>query len=237
MGNQNLIRAEKAQKLPLAEFVQFERRPVNYYRDVFAEEERIGGPKLNEQEFNARVEELLAAERQRTNLQHEQESHSRFEAGLTQGRQEGSNDVKRAIEMLHGYANLLQAEKRELAQKAEQSALELAFHLAHKIIADELHTRPEAVAEIAKNALRQVLDCDQIRLRVNPEDFDYLRSVQSELESVLSKSVPLEIRVDAAVERGGCLIETERGNLDARIASQLETLRTGLKDGTSAIRS
>jgi flagellar assembly protein FliH len=237
MGVKNLIRSDKAKKLPLAEFQKFERRPVNYYRDVFAEEETNGSGKLNEQEFNARVEELLAAERHRIGQQHENDLHSRFEEGLKQGRQEGAGDVKRAIEMLHGYANMLQAEKKELAEKAEQSALELAFQLAHKIVTDELRTRPEAVAEIAKNALRQVLDCDQIRLRVNQDDYDYLRSVQSELEGMLSKSVPLEVRVDNSVERGGCMIETERGNLDARIASQLQTLRTGLKDGASSARS
>ena len=233
MSIQNLIRAEKAKKLTLAEFQKFERRPVNYYRDVFAEEERNGGSKLNEQEFNSRVEELLAAERQRINQQHEQELRNRFEDGLKQGRKEGAGDIARAVEMLHGYATMLQAEKKELALRAEQNALELAFQLADKIIANELHTRPESVAEIVKNAIRQVLDCDQIRLRVNQDDYEYLRTVQGELESILSKSVPLEIRVDSTVERGGCLIETERGNLDARISSQLETLRTGLKSGTS----
>ena len=237
MGMKSLIRNERAKKLPLAEFQKFDRRPVNYYRDVFAEDDHNGGSKLNEQEFNARVEELLAAERQRISQQHEQELRARFEDGLKRGSQDADNDIKRAVEMLHGYANMLQAEKKELAQRAEQSALELAFQLARKIITDELQIRPEAVTEIAKNALRQVLDCDQIRLRVNQEDYDYLRSVQDELASMLSKNVSLEIRVDSSLERGGCLIETERGNLDARIGSQLETLRTGLNSAAPANRS
>jgi len=132
--------------------------------------------------------------------------------------------------MLQAYGNMLQAEKRELAAKAEQSALELAFTLARKIVGDELQARPAAVGDMAKMAVRQVLDCDQIRLRVNPDDLDHLRSIQGDLESMLSKSTPLEIRPDPSVERGGCLIETERGNLDARISSQLDTLRAGLKE-------
>jgi flagellar assembly protein FliH len=210
---------------------------VNYFRDVFAENVRHGGSKLNEQEFNARVEELLAAERQQCARQQEDELRRRFEAGLNQAREEGAADVTRAVEMLQGYANLLQAEKRELAAKAEQSALELAFLLAHKIVGDELQIRPEAVADIAKSAVKQVLDCDQIRLRVNPDDVAHLRAIQGDLESMLGKTAPLEIRADQSVERGGCLIETERGNLDARIASQLETLRAGLKDQLELRRS
>ena len=234
MGVQNFIPSERGKFWPAATFQQFDSRPVNYFRDVFSEDVQHGGTRLNEQEFNARVEELLAAERQQCARQHEEELRQRFEAGLTQARQEGTAEVARAVEMLEGYAKILQAEKSELAAKAEQSALELAFLLARKIIGDELQARPETVAHVARNAVRQVLDCDQIRLRVNPDDVAHLRSIQQDLESMLSKNAPLEIRADPAIERGGCLIETERGNLDARIASQLETLGAGLK-GTSAL--
>jgi flagellar assembly protein FliH len=230
MGMQNYLSSERGKTLPLAAFQRFENRPVNYFRDVFAEEIRQGDVKLNEQEFNARVEELLAVERQQCARQHEEELRQRFEAGLSQGRSEGAAEFARAVEMLQAYGNMLQAEKRELAAKAEQSALELAFTLARKIVGDELQARPAAVGDMAKMAVRQVLDCDQIRLRVNPDDLDHLRSIQGDLESMLSKSTPLEIRPDPSVERGGCLIETERGNLDARISSQLDTLRAGLKE-------
>jgi len=237
MSMPNYIFSERGKKLPLAAFQQFENRPANYFRDVFAEEIRQGDVKLNEQEFNARVEELLAADRQQRALQHEEESRQRFEAGLAHGRSEGSAEVARAVEMLQGYGNLLQAEKRELAVKAEQSALELAFTLARKIVGDELKARPAAVAEIAKMAVRQVMDCDQIRLRVNPDDLEHLRSIQGDLETMLSNKTSLEIRADQSVERGGCLIETERGNLDARISSQLETLRAGLQEKSEVSRS
>jgi flagellar assembly protein FliH len=229
MGMQNYISAERGKTLPPAAFPQFESRPANYFRDVFAEEIRHGDVKLNEQEFNARVEELLADERRQRAPQHEQELRQRFEAGLAQGRSEGAAEFARAVEMLQAYGTMLQAEKNELAAKAEQSALELAFTLARKIVGDELQARPAAVGEIVKMAIRQVLDCDQIRLRVNADDLEHLRSIQSDLEGMLSKNTPLEIRADQSVERGGCLIETERGNLDARISSQLDTLRAGLQ--------
>jgi flagellar assembly protein FliH len=224
------ISAEKGKALPLAVFEQFDGRPTNYYRDVFAEEIRHGDVKLDEREFNARIKELLAADRQQRGRQHEEELRERYDAGVAQGRSDGGAEFARAVELLSGYAEMLQAEKRELAAKAEQSALELSFTLARKIVGDELQARPAAVADIAKMAVRQLLNCDEIRLRVNPDDLEYLRAIQSDLESMLGKNTPLEIRADQSVERGGCLIETERGNLDARISSQLETLRAGLQE-------
>ncbi|RPH93694.1 hypothetical protein EHM69_09535 [candidate division KSB1 bacterium] len=234
MGMKTLIPAEKARDLPLASFQPFERRPVNYYVDVFSEEDRENGTKLNEQEMNARLESLLAAERQKLQQKHEQELLRQFEAGLEKGRTEAGSEVKRGIELLSTYAKMLQAEKKELADRSEKSTVELAFLLAQRILGAELQSRPEAVADVVRNALRQVLDCDQVRLRVNDADIDYLRSVQGDLENVLSQGVKLEIRTDSSIERGGCMIDTERGTLDARIFSQLDTLRAGMNDAQTA---
>lgn len=234
MGLKTLIPAEKARALPLALFQPFERRPVNYYVDVFTEEDRENGTKLSELEINARLEGLLAAERQKLQQQYEQELRLQFEAGLEQGRSEAGTEVKRGIDLLTAYAKMLQAEKKELAGRSEKSTIELAFLLAQRILGAELQSRPEAVSDVVRNALRQVLDCDQVRLRVNDADIDYLRSVQSDLENVLSQGVKLEIRADSSIERGGCMIDTERGTLDARIMSQLDTLRAGMKDAQTA---
>lgn len=222
---QRIIPAGEAARLPKAVFRPFEQRPVNYYRDMIVDEEQASGQRLNEQEFNARIEQLLTAEKQRWNDAQQKELQRRFDAGLTQGRQEAGTEFKRGLELLTEYARVLQAETRELAERAERNSLELAFMLAQKVIGSELETKPEAVANIARMALQQVMDCDRVELKVNPEDFNYLRSVQSDLEALLSSHAKLELRGDKSLERGSCLIETERGVLDARISSQLETLR------------
>jgi flagellar biosynthesis/type III secretory pathway protein FliH len=48
----------------------------------------------------------------------------------------------------------------------------------------------------------------------------------------MSREGKLEMRGDPGVERGGCLVETEHGMLDARIVSQLDTIREHLgRDG------
>jgi len=225
---QRIIPAREAANLKPALFRPFDRRPANYYRDMIVDDEHASAPRINEQEFNARIEQLLMAERQRLGESQQQESQRQFEAGLKQGRQEAGSEFKRGLELLTEYARILQAEKRELADQAERSSIELAFMLAQKILGIELEMKPEAVGAVARMALEQVLDCNQIEMKVNPEDFTYLKSMQQDLQSLLSSQAQLEIRADKALGRGSCVIETERGLLDARITSQLETLRASL---------
>ena len=227
-----IISANESAALPKAEFCQFERRPVNYYRDIFIDEDHSGAPQISEEMIQTRVEEALTVERDQARQAREQDLQNQFKAGVSKGRDEAATELRRAIELLTQYAQMLQAEKREIAARGEQSSIDIAFGVAQKILGEELQTRPELVREVVGRALRQVLDCDQIRLRVNPEDLDYLKSVQTDLQNLVSGEVHLDVRADGGIEKGGCMIDTERGVLDAQLSSQLKTLRGALSGTT-----
>jgi flagellar assembly protein FliH len=226
----SIVPAARAKQLKSAVFRSFDQRPVNYYRDMFADEGHESAVSINEDDFNARVGELLTVERERLRQAGSAELQRQYQTGLEKGRSEASGEIRRGMELLEQYARLLQAEKKELAERTEKSAVELAFALAERIIGRELETKPELVVDVTRNALNQVLDCERVRLRVNPEDFNYLKSVESEFEALLSKRAQLEISTDREITRGGCLIETERGILDGRIASQLDTLHASMQN-------
>jgi flagellar assembly protein FliH len=228
-----IIPAGEAGGLQAAVFRPFDRKPVNYFRDMIVDEEQSNSHHVNEKEFNARVEQLLIAERQRLGDAHHLEAKQQFEAGLAKGREEAGGDFKRGLELLTEYTRVLQAEKRELVEQAEHNSVELAFMLAQKIIGAELEVKPGRVADIARLALEQVLDCNKVELKVNPEDLSYLKTMQDDLAALLSNNATLELRADKALERGSCVIETERGLLDARIASQLQTLHANLNAGAA----
>jgi flagellar assembly protein FliH len=231
--HKRIIRAAEAKAAVPANFRSFDKRPVNYFRDVISDEERDNNALVSEQEIQARVEDALASERQKMQERSAREAQEKYKAGLAKGREEASGDFKRAAELLNEYSRILQAERKEMIERYETSAVKLAFSLAEKILGNELETNPERVATVARNAIQQVTDARQICLRVNPQDAEYLRTLQADLISQLSTSAQLEIRGDASVQRGGCLVETENGSLDARIESQLNTLRAGLESSAT----
>jgi flagellar assembly protein FliH len=224
-SKRRIIPAVQAAALPPASFRPFERRPVNYFRSMITtDEEQAEVQRPSDDEVHARVAAAVNAERARQERIAQQEAQRQFQAGLAQGRSEAGGEVQRTVELLAQHVRLLQAEKHEVADRCEQSSVDLAFQIARRIIGQELELKPENVTAVVRGALEQVLDCDRVRLRVHPADFSHLRTVEEELKATLGASVQFELRSDNEVERGGCLIETEKGTLDARIASQLETL-------------
>lgn len=233
MPHKKIIPAVQGKALPPATFKSFDKRPVNYYRAMLIDLDAAADQPLDEGAVAAHVQAALAAEQSRLADVHARELQLNYDAGLAKGRNDATAELRRAAELLTEYAQLLQAEKAETATRAEQAALELAFMLAEKIVGGELAAKPERVVDVVRSALQHVLDCKQITLRVHPQDMDYLRQAQPDLEQIVGAG-RLEFQQDPETPRGGCMINTERGTIDARLRSQLETLRTTLESATGA---
>jgi flagellar assembly protein FliH len=109
-------------------------------------------------------------------------------------------------------------------QQAEEDIITLAFQLARKIIQYEALEHREVLAATLTRALEQVVEQDQIVVRVHPDDFHYATEIKEKLGHARGDSKTLTVREDTSVGRGGCLVESSLGTIDARIEAQFEEL-------------
>ncbi|HKZ15648.1 MAG TPA: FliH/SctL family protein, partial [Solirubrobacterales bacterium] len=106
------------------------------------------------------------------------------------------------------------------AADAEPLAVELALRIAEKVLGGELEARPEAVLDVVRGALRRLTEPLPATLLVNPEDAELVRDAIDELS--VEHGGELTVREERRVERGGCLLRTAAGEVDAQISAQLE---------------
>ena len=89
-----------------------------------------------------------------------------------------------------------------------------ATQLARQIVRSELVTRPELVARVAQEALDTLLlSARHITLRVHPDDHKLVS--QGAAEVIAARGARL--LGDAAMARGGCLVESDIGVIDASL--------------------
>jgi flagellar assembly protein FliH len=69
---------------------------------------------------------------------------------------------------------------------------------------------------------------NKITLRIHSDDLPVIRENLVLLQSAFNEPKPIEIKEDCGISKGSCFIETDHGNLDARIKSQLERIMTEL---------
>jgi type III secretion system HrpE/YscL family protein len=166
-------------------------------------------------EAEARARELLEAA---------QAERERIRADAAeQGRAEG---LARAGAALVAAAA---ARDRRLAG-AEREVVALALDVARKVLGRELAQDRSAVADLAAQALAVARDRREVTLRVNPEDADAIRAAAGRLGALLARAPGLDVREDPAVERGGAVVETEAGRVDARVEAQLAALARAIEE-------
>jgi flagellar biosynthesis/type III secretory pathway protein FliH len=179
-------------------------------------------------------EQLLArarAEAERVREQARAEGHAE---GLALGREAGIAQVAAATEALGEALRSLHSLRGELAGEIEGDAVELAVALADKVLAGALEARPELVLDTVRGALRRVTERRRITIVVDPGDLELVGGAIEALQTQAGGIELCEVQADRRVGRGGAVVRTAEGEVDASVATQLQRARELLAEGLAA---
>jgi len=121
----------------------------------------------------------------------------------------------------------LEALKEKFYKESEGEIIRLVIALAEKVIGKIAEERPEVIRNVVRQALERSLG-DRITVRVNPEDYKTITAGGYEFRDVLDRTKRLHFKEDETVAKGGCIVETEVGTIDAQIETQMEAIRKAL---------
>jgi len=74
-----------------------------------------------------------------------------------------------------------------------------------------------------------VVEQDQKVVRVHPDDLHYATEIKEALGRPRGDIKTLTIHGDTSVGRGGCLVDSSLGTIDARIEAQFDELEQGFQ--------
>jgi type III secretion protein L len=125
-------------------------------------------------------------------------------------------------------------EVQRLKQELEPEFIGLVRTCVEKVLGQELRLNPDAVIGLVRNTLRDATQQREIIVRIHPDDAEHLRKNQRRLLDVLARASQIEVRDDQAVSRGGCIVLTELGTIDASLERQLAALESALQHELAA---
>ena len=154
-----------------------------------------------------------------------------YEKGFAEGQKTGSEvGEKMAEALLQQYSASLDALnglRSELFATSEREIIRLALEIARKIIKREVAIDEELILALVKVALARVADQTLITVRVNPKDHHAIERHQAAAPETGALSESIKLVEDPLIARGGCIIETQSGTIDARIEEQLREIERG----------
>lgn len=145
--------------------------------------------------------------------------------GLATGLAEGREQIATALAALAGAVTELEALRDATAEAVERDAVELALMLAEKIVAGTVAVAPERVLDVTRGALRRLSDRRRVTVLVHPDDLDLVRSVADGFAAELGGIEHCDVQAERRLGRGGAVVRTEEGQVDASVETQLARAR------------
>ena len=147
-----------------------------------------------------------------------------FEQGSSEGYEKGKAEVERLIERMHKVLEAVMQRREEILQDTESQIVELVILMARKVIKILSENQKNVIMANTVAALRKVKTRGNVTLRVNIEDVKLTTAHADEFIQHVENVQGITVQEDSAVEKGGCIVETDFGAIDARISSQLTEL-------------
>ena len=143
---------------------------------------------------------------------------------------EGQSEVMRLIDRLGTIVSTAVDIRDDIIKSSEKMMTEMILMISRKVIKDEIVERREVVINNIKEAIKRVKDRDRIDIRVNFADLDMTTAHKDELIKMMESLKKVNVYEDSRVDRGGCIIETDVGSIDARISTQLDSMEEAIRN-------
>lgn len=189
--------------------------------------------RLNFKIKNSLFEEMTDA------VTHENSFEKQLQQHFDRGFAEGQSAIRKELEdefdsrlldhkkMLQSVVASLNEKLIEYDQQFEAMVIDLSFLISEKIIQREIETKT-IIDETLKNALKKVLGANKVIIKLNKTDLEHIKKNSEEIfnDAIYSK---ITFEPEERIEPGGCLVETEIGNVESRISLQINELKKQLE--------
>jgi flagellar assembly protein FliH len=145
--------------------------------------------------------------------------------GLAAGREAGVAELAPAAAALEEGARALRAEAALAADRLEVQAVDLALFLAEKVVGAAVAADPQLVVEAVRGALRALVERERVTVLVHPEDLELVRGAMGGVTATLGGIEHCEVQAERRVARGGAVVRTPDGDVDARLDVKLQRAR------------
>jgi flagellar assembly protein FliH len=162
-----------------------------------------------------------------------------YEKGFEQGQKDGlaleEMKIREMGKQLKALFSGLNDLKPQVYSESEGELLKLSLLIAKKIIGEEVRTNNEIIGNTISSALKFLTDKRKVKIIINSDDMEDVRRLLPDLAK-LTKGGHFQITEDNSIKKGGCILETGFGKINATIEDQLGMLEEEIEQQFHSIQ-
>lgn len=153
-----------------------------------------------------------------------------FVKGYAQGERAGTEaGATRADAMLRRLTATLEelvTLRSDVLHRAERQVVQLALAIAHRVLQREIDADRALLLAMARVALDRMGEAARATIRLHPDDYAMVMTAREQS----SETDQVQVVADTSVGRGGCLVQSDFGLMDAGLDSQIREMARALLD-------
>ncbi|MFQ5673955.1 MAG: FliH/SctL family protein [Nitrospinales bacterium] len=147
-----------------------------------------------------------------------------FKEGFSTGEKQAREEFAPLLQTIHELIEQLSRFRSQMYPKVEREMVEMVVALAQKVIHHELTVREDSIQDMILLGMQSVLDKESMVIKLNPADKGYAESFRPELHQLFEEIKNITFETTPAIERGGCIIKSNFGTIDARLENLAEQI-------------
>ncbi len=171
----------------------------------------------------------------------EQAYQEAYQLGLDEGKKKAFTDfsghIQENLDRLSDVIGHVEKLKESLMSFNESHLIKLMFHMASRLAHTHLENNNPLIVDIIKNSVNLAQDEEEIVVRVSAQQFDFLEQLKTENGREYDFLKKIKLEPSAEVSPGGCIVETNYGEVDARIEQRTKQLWEGLIDNMPKVKN
>lgn len=162
--------------------------------------------------------------------EYEETKDKAYQEGYNAGYEKGRSEIERLITRLHTLIEGAIDKRDTIIDDAETQIIRIILLIARKVVKSISEEQKSVVVANIKSALEKIKGKTEIIIRVNTEDLELTTEHKEEFIQRFEELRHVTILEDTRIDKGGCIIETDFGSVDARIATQLQEIEEKIRE-------
>ena len=200
------------------------------YESLMIEDEVSSGPSLEEKaqellaEVELKAEEILAKAKEEAK-QIEQDAHDKgYQEGKQAGEEAGAAKFAEQISNLDKLMATVSGAKAEVYGESQAELFTLLLAMVEKLVYHEVSVNNLVIGKCLNKVLNLVIDKSRVIVHLSSDDFLRIQDSVVDNPNFLGNASHVELMEDSSISDGGCLLETDFGEIDATLENSKEKL-------------
>lgn len=155
-----------------------------------------------------------------------------YKEGIEQARAEMETEKQKLLQQQQEILEEARQTKIRMLHSCEADMVQLVLTIARKVIAGELHTNPDVIVNVLREAINYLDRPEKIIVYLCPEDLEKVSKVIDEGKLIPNGNgeLKIDLKPDERLAKGGVLLESDAGTVDAQLDTRIASVFSAVQE-------